>query len=241
MALYNSPEGLVLSLSNSSDINKRTSRCYNVEHIRNKPYDLHHNQLYWVDEDKLYLKHFDNERVIMQNENLFGVRNILVLENELITITRDHTIGVFNFETNEFKEYGSPNPYLQLVSLDICKIVKPKKVFKINDHDNDFTKYRGQNMLLYTNHEYTDHEYTKYMEDTYVLYTYNEYVHVIYSTYKMVERNDRFILYKHNGQLQILSFRHYHKIYYVPKDVYLYNPRYLYDKKRVNVKSARSV
>jgi len=231
MALYHiNKKGIILGLENQSIGYGRVVRRFDVEHIRNKPYGLYLNRLYWVDDNKLYYKNLKDTGVIIENDNLIGTRDILVFENELITITQDYTIGVFDLEDNVFKEYGSPNPELKLASLNNYKIIQPDQVFEI-DGTTGFKEYKGQNMLLHSSTENCNLD-TPYAE-------YNEYVHVRYETENMIDRNDKFMMYRKNNSLSIISYRYHDVIYDVPDDATLYNPED--DRMYVNVKSARSV
>lgn len=229
MALYDCSKGLVFNVIDTSSPNGDVMKRYSVEYIRDKPYDVYSDNIYWVDDDKLYFKRPNENHIVIQNENLIGVRDILVLEEELITITHDYTIGVFDLIDNVFKEYGSPNPDLKLASLYNCKIIQPDQVFKLEDYDNDFSEYCGQNMILYT---ITEPKYKSYNP-------FNEYVNAKYKIKNMIDRNDKFVLYKKNNNLSMINYNDHDEIYDVPDDATLYNPKH--DIKYVNVKSARSV
>ncbi len=221
MALYDM-NGLIFKVWDAKTSNMK---FYDVEYIRNKPYDICSYRIYWVDEDKLYFKYFAQKSEMLQNNNLIGVREISVLQGTLVVITHNYTIGVFNLVTNTYEEFGSPNPELIMTKIHNYDIIKPDQVFKFGDFDHDFSKYCGQNMLLNTLSWDVKKEKCN---------PYNKYMRAEYETENLIDRNDKFLLYRENTGLQIMSYD-YGKKYDVPDNCTLYNPKF------IETKSARSV
>lgn len=229
MALYDCSEGLVYKIWNP-EIGGIVS--YDVEFVRNKVYELGDHHFYWIKDDKLYCKLYNNISMILQNDNLVGVREFSVTVDKVVTITHNYTIGVFTIygkNIGKFEEYGLPNLNLKITTLYNYRPIKPDEVFTFGDFDHKFSEYNGQNMLIHMNMCISifgsrDGEYNQY----------NEYVNARYKTKNMIDRNDELILYSKNGKLFMKDYNGSKK-YEVPDDATLYNPNH------VNMKSARSI
>jgi len=222
MALYECSEGLVYKLWEPM-VNRFV--CHNMEFIRNKPYYVRYNYIYWIEDDNLYCKPYSHWYTL-QNENLVGVREFCVTSDKIVTITQNYTIGViiiYGADKHKFVEYGLPNTNLKIANLCNYISIKPDQIFSFKDF-SDFSKYNGQNMLIHTREGYPSGEYNEY----------NEYVNARYKAKNMIDRNDELILYRKNNKLFIRDYVNGMK-YKVPDDATLYTPN------RVNVKSARSV
>lgn len=222
MVLYDL-DGLVFITRPHISLN---SMSCDVEYIRNKPYYVSNGCLYWVDEDILYILQFGEKRVIMQNDNLIGVREIILVISGFVVITHNYTIGVFDSCASTFEEFGNPNPNLELAKIYNYHIIKPDQVYVFNEHIYDFSNYRGQNMIVCgSKYEHSKERYKPY----------NEYIMVHYSVKNMIDRNNKFILYKEKDKLIIKKYDIDILNHEIPEGSKLYNPKF------IETKSARSV
>lgn len=220
MALYDTPRGLYFK----AHYREQGIKTFSAEFIRGKPYRVSSLKLYWIDGDSLYERICDFSEKIFTNPDLAETREFLVASSEVITITTNFTIRVYDLLTNTSQEIGPPNPRLQLMEIygRGRREIQPDNIYRYNDHLRNLLGYSGQDFILLG---LSFDRPKKWTPDNPKYHPINDAIAAKYNPETMLELNSHYWTYFKNGKLMIQSFESLYGIYEIPDDAWLYDPR----------------